>query len=152
MLLKFAEERNNLIEESNKGNDEKFNELKAQYDSLESAKKGDEEAHKVALEKLKEEKANELKDLSESQEAKYNLLKNEMDEKVATLETEKAENNDRVVKMAEKIQKNKMRIEELETTIQNNTIDLEANQLEMEELRHEKDKLIDEMTENSKLE
>lgn len=54
--------------------------------------------------------------------------------------------------MAEKIQSGKKRIDELEETIQANKIDLEANDLELQMLKDEKQELLAEMTENSKLE
>mmetsp|Transcript_7730 Transcript_7730/g.11981 ORF Transcript_7730/g.11981 Transcript_7730/m.11981 type:complete len:253 (-) Transcript_7730:2560-3318(-) len=54
--------------------------------------------------------------------------------------------------MVEKIQKNKMKIDELEETVQAHQIDIEANNLEIEMLKEEKQELLAEMTENSKLE
>ncbi len=54
--------------------------------------------------------------------------------------------------MVEKIQSNKIKIDTLEENIQANKIDLEANQLEIELLKEEKQELLAEMTENNKLE
>jgi hypothetical protein len=54
--------------------------------------------------------------------------------------------------MVEKVQSNKVKIENLEETIQANKIDMEANQLEIELLKEEKQELLAEMTENNKLE
>ena len=54
--------------------------------------------------------------------------------------------------MVEKVQSNKLKIENLEETIQANKIDMEANQLEIELLKEEKQELLAEMTENNKLE
>jgi hypothetical protein len=45
-----------------------------------------------------------------------------------------------------------VKIENLEETIQANKIDMEANQLEIELLKEEKQELLAEMTENNKLE
>jgi predicted nuclease with TOPRIM domain len=43
LIKKYNEERNELIKEGNKSNDSKYNELKAQYDSIKEANKALEE-------------------------------------------------------------------------------------------------------------
>lgn len=54
--------------------------------------------------------------------------------------------------MVEKVQTNRAKIDGLEEELQAAKIDLEANQIEIEMLKDEKQELLAEMTESSKLE
>lgn len=54
--------------------------------------------------------------------------------------------------MVEKVQTNRGKIDGLEEELQAAKIDLEANQIEIEMLKDEKQELLAEMTESSKLE
>ena len=54
--------------------------------------------------------------------------------------------------MVEKVQSNRAKIDALEEELQAAKMDVEANQIEIELLKDEKQELLAEMTENSKLE
>lgn len=62
------------------------------------------------------------------------------------------EQNTKLVQAVDKVQHQKGKIDELEENLQAHKIDIEANQLEVEMLREEKQELLAEMMDNSKLE
>ena len=78
-------------------------------------------------------------------------MQSELEKKIEELTKEVEASKESAVKLVEKISNNKVRIDELEETIQAQKIDLEANALELDLLKEEKDQLLAEMTENNKL-
>lgn len=78
-------------------------------------------------------------------------MQSELEKKIEELTKEVEASKESAVKLVEKISSNKVRIDELEETIQAQKIDLEANALELDLLKEEKDQLLAEMTENNKL-
>ena len=63
LVLKHNDERNTLIAESNKSNDSKFNDLKAEFDRISQERDGLEERLKQTTEDMAAEKATELANL-----------------------------------------------------------------------------------------
>jgi len=78
-------------------------------------------------------------------------MQSELEKKIEELTKEVEASKESAVKLVEKISNNKVRIDELGETIQAQKIDLEANALELDLLKEEKDQLLAEMTENNKL-
>jgi len=62
-VLKHNDERNRLIQESNRSNDSKFNDLKAQFDEISKERDGLEERLKQTTEDMAAQKATELANL-----------------------------------------------------------------------------------------
>ena len=62
-MLKHNDERNRLIQESNRSNDSKFNDLKAQFDEISKERDGLEERLKQTTEDMAAQKATELANL-----------------------------------------------------------------------------------------
>ena len=152
LIKKYTEERNELIKESNKGNDAKYNDLKKQHEALAKEKQASEERLLAALEELKEQHAKEVEQMEELGEAKFQEMKTELEQLNADMRKTIEEQNDKNLQLAEKIQKQKEKVERLEEEAQAAKIDLEANQIELELLRDEKAELLAEMTESSKAE
>ena len=79
-------------------------------------------------------------------------MKAELEKKVEELNASLADETQKVAKMVEKVQSNRAKIDGLEEELQAAKIGLEANQIEIEMLKDEKQELLAEMTESSKLE
>jgi len=100
---------------------------------------------------MKAQGEEEVAKLREEKDKAFEEMKASLDEKVAETTKMLEGEQEKVRKMVEKIQSNKGKIDELEETIQANKIDLEANTLEIEMLKEEKQELLAEMTETSKV-
>ena len=98
------------------------------------------------------QKENDIKELHTLNDKLFDDMKAGLDQQVAELTESLSEEKTKVEKMVAKITSNKTKVDELEELVQAQKIDLEANQIEIELLKDEKQELLAEMTENSKLE
>ena len=101
---------------------------------------------------MNSQKENDIKELHTLNDKLFDDMKAGLDQQVAELTGSLTEEKTKVEKMVAKITSNKAKIDELEELVQAQKIDLEANQIEIELLKDEKQELLAEMTENSKLE
>ena len=152
LIRKYTEERNELIRESNKDNDSKYNELKAQFDRLVSLKEASDGSFQRQIEELKDSNSKDIETIEELSEAKYNEMKNELESLNSDMRKTIEEQNEKSIQLADKITKQKEKIEVLEEEVQAAKIDLEANAIELELIQDEKKELLAEMTESSKVE
>lgn len=151
LIKKYSEERNELIRESNKGNDAKFNDLKERYDKLAEEKQANEEKSAAELSELKEQQEKDIENMEQLNQQKFEEMKTQLESLNADMRKTIEEQSEKQVQLAEKIQKQKQRIETLEEEVQAAKIDLEANNIELELMKDEKAELLAEMTENSKV-
>lgn len=104
------------------------------------------------IEELTAQREKEVEENTLIADAKYEELKEEHEKAVAVLKQNLEDQNGKLMQAVEKLQAQKAKVETLEETVQANKIDIEANQLELEMLKEEKQELLAEMMDNSKLE
>ena len=152
LVLKHSEERNRLIQEGNKSGDSKLLELRSKYEELETENQRLQEELTQTVESMAAAKESELQEQKTAAEEELQALKADLEKKIEEMNTNLTEETQKVAKMVEKVQSNRAKIDGLEEELQAAKIDLEANQIEIEMLKDEKQELLAEMTENSKLE
>lgn len=152
LVLKHSEERNRLIQEGNKSGDSKLLELRSNFEELEKENQRLQEEMAQTIESMTAAKESELQEQKTTAEEEFLAVKAELEKKLEEQDASLTEETQKVAKMVEKVQSNRAKIDGLEEELQAAKIDLEANQIEIEMLKDEKQELLAEMTENSKLE